>query len=340
MQRKYIYFIIYLIITISIIAFLSLFYFLPRNNDNNIQQTITELYQKYLRTTGGKNADYIPVLAKVNPTLFAIAIVKTNGEIISIGNDNISFPLESVVKPFIYAVALQDNGEQTVTEKIGFNATGHKFNSVVAIEERPNHLQNPSVNAGALQATSLIKGKNGEEKWQRILDLVKKSSDGKPILGVEVYQSEAATNQRNRAIAELLSSYQMLLGDPLEAVDIYTKACSILVTAKQLALLGATLANNGVNPMTHEQVIAPKYVQDMLSDMVTNGMYDNSGMWFWKVGLPTKSGVSGGMLAIVPNKMAIVVFSPPLDETGNSVKGQLVIEELSKRWNLHLLSET
>lgn len=329
--------IIILFLLICALTFVSIKYYFFSINKQKTNTSLTSIYQKYKNVSGGTVAQYIPALAKVNPALFAIAIVAVNGETQAIGDADVPFAIESASKPFVYALALQDNGEKFMTEKIGHNATGHKFNSVLAIEERPDHIQNPSVNAGAIQITSFIKGTNSTEKWNRVLNLMQQFSENKIYLGEAVYQSETATNQRNRAIAELMSSYHLLDGDPLDAVDRYTKACSIMVTAKQLAIMGATLANKGVNPITHQQVISEQFARDIVSDMLINGLYDNSGIWFWKVGLPAKSGVSGAILAIVPNKMAIVVFSPPLDEIGNSVKGQLVIEELSRNWKLHLL---
>ena len=311
-----------------------------RNLPTDIDQALSIEYQKYKGHTKGKVADYIPELAKVNPGLFAIVIVTVNGEIKSIGNADIPFAIESVVKPFVYALALQDKGEKLVTEEVGLNATGQRFNSMLAIEQSATHLQNPMVNAGAIQVNGLINGKNREEKWQRVLNFIQHTSDGNPYLGDSVYQSEMATNQHNRAIAELLNSYNMIKGDPVDAVDRYTKACSIMVTAKQLALMGATLANDGVNPLTHQRVIAHHVVVDVLSEMTINGLYENSGKWFWTVGIPAKSGVSGAILAIVPHQMAIVVFSPRLDESGNSIRAQEVITDLSKRWKLHLLDDS
>lgn len=328
--------IILLFLLLCVLAYAGFKYYLTTQKQHT-NTPLTTIYQKYKNVSGGTVAQYIPELAKVNPALFGIAIVTVKGEIETIGDANIPFAIESATKPFVYALALQDNGEKFMADKIGHNATGHKFNSIIAIEERPDHIQNPSVNAGAIQITSYIKGTNGADKWNRVLNIMQQFSDGKIYLGDTVYQSEMATNQRNRAIAELMSSYQLLDGDPIEALDRYTKACSMMVTAKQLAIMGATLANKGVNPITHQQVISGQYARDIVSDMLINGLYDNSGIWFWKVGLPAKSGVSGAILAIVPNKMAIVVFSPPLDEIGNSVKGQLVIEELSRQWKLHLL---
>jgi len=304
---------------------------------NDIKQVVSDIYQKYKNIKGGKNADYIPELSKVNPLLFGITIVTVDGDIESIGDSAIPFAIESISKPFVYALALHDNGEKIISEKIGLNATGHSFNSLIAIAESPNHLQNPLVNAGAIQVTSFIKGKNNIDKWNRVLKFIRKLSDGKPYLGETVYRSEVASNQHNRAIAALLHAYDRMGSDPLDAVDRYTMACSIMVTTKQLALMGATFANNGVHPITHHRVISSHYVKDVLSQMVINGLYETSGAWFWTVGIPAKSGVGGGILAIIPNQMAIVVFSPPLDEAGNSVRAQQVITELSQHWNLHLL---
>ena len=304
---------------------------------SDAKQILNEVYQQVKNNQKGKNADYIPELGKVNPALFGIAIATTDGKIMTIGDVDVPFAIESISKPFVYALALHDNGEQMVTEKVGLNATGRPFNSVMAIEEQPNHLQNALVNAGAIQITSMIHGQDSNAKWEKVLDLMKKLSDGKPFLGMSVYQSEIATNQHNRAIAELLNSYGMMSSDPFDAVDRYTKACSVMVTTKELAWMGATLANGGVNPLTHQRVIPPAFVRDVLSEMVVNGLYENSGAWWWSVGLPAKSGVGGGIVAVVPGKMAIAVFSPPLDEAGNSVRAQEAIKELSRRWKLHLL---
>ena len=307
-------------------------------SSDEIKQALTDMYQKYKDTTGGKNADYIPELAIVNPAFFGIAIATVNGDIYSIGDANVPFAIESISKPFVYALALQDVGEKMVTNKIGLNATGRHFNSLIAIKESPHHLQNPLVNAGAIQVTSLIRGKNSHEKWERVLNFIRRMSDGKPYLSKIVYQSEMATNQHNRSIAELLNDYKMMDGDPFDALDRYTKACSIMVTARQLAIMGATLANNGTNPLTHQPLLSSLVVRDVLSEMVINGLYEESGSWFWRVGIPAKSGVGGGILAVVPHKMAIVVYSPPLDDAGNSVRAQKVVNDLSNRWNLHLLS--
>ena len=311
----------------------------PELKPAEIQAAVESAYDSIKDTQGGKNADYIPELAKVNPHYFALTVMTVDGTIYSKGDDTVLFPLESVAKSFIYALALEDNGVDFISKNIGLNATGQKFNSVMAIEQMPNHLENPMVNAGAIQITSTIKGKDSEDKWQRMLKFIQDLSDGKPHLGMKVYQSETDTNQHNQAIAKLMESYGMLFDDPVASLDRYTKECSILVTSKQLALMGATLANKGGNPLTHQRVIDPLYVQDTLSMMTVAGLYENSGSWWFKVGLPGKSGVGGAIVAIVPEKMAIVAFSPPLDDAGNSVKGQAAIEILSTQLQLHILAE-
>jgi glutaminase len=311
----------------------------PPEKPQNIQQTLESVYAQTKDLSGGKNADYIPELGKVNPNYFGIVVITVDGKIYSVGDTKIPFAIESIVKPFTYALAIQDNGEEIMESKVGMNATGQKFNSVMAIEQMPNHLENPLVNAGAIQVASLIKGKDNDEKWNRILAYTQALSDGKPYLGTAVYESESSTNQHNQAIGKLLESYGLITTDSLPAVDLYTKACSIMVTAEQLALMGATFANGGVNPLSHQAVIDPKFVKDALSMMTVAGLYENSGAWWLKVGIPAKSGVGGGIIAIIPHKMAIVAFAPPLDEAGNSVKAQAAIEELSKTWNLHVLAK-
>lgn len=328
---KIIFFIIFYLYTIQSHS--------AQNESANAIHVLKRVYHQYKSLQNGKNADYIPELAKVNPRYFGIAIVTVDGQITTMGDADIPFAIESISKPFVYALALQENGEKLLTDKIGLNATGHGFNSIIAIEEKSDHLQNPLVNAGAIQVTGFIKGKNSAEKWQKVLAFFKTLSDGKPYLGEPIYRSEVESNQRNRGIVELLNAYGLMSTDPQDALDRYTKACSIMVTAKQLALMGATLANKGVHPLSHQSLIAPLYVRDVLSQMTINGLYENSGTWWWTVGLPAKSGVGGGILAIVPGKMAIAVFSPPLDAAGNSVRAQAVIRDLAQQWKLHIFDQ-
>ncbi len=301
-----------------------------------IQDTLNTIQLKYQKPGPGQLADYIPELAKVDPKLFAVVVMTTDGKIYSVGNANAVFPLESVSKPFTYALALIQNGTAAVSKKINLNATGHPFNSIEAVSESLNHTQNPLVNAGAIIITSMLKGNDNADRWQNVLDFFGELSDSKPYLGQAVYHSEMATNQHNQAIAMLLNSFGAL-EEPFDAVDRYTKACSVMVDAKQLAVMGATLANNGVNPLSKKEVVPPDYVRDVLSQMVTSGLYENSGVWWTTVGIPAKSGVSGVILAVVPGKMAIVVYSPLVDKAGNSVRAQQVIQDLANQWHLHLL---
>lgn len=303
---------------------------------NDADSTLMTIYNKYKAVKKGQNASYIPELAKTDSRLFAISIATVDGHVISIGDDRIPFSLQSISKIFAYALAIEDNDPQTIFKEIGLDATGEKFNSIAAVENKIGQA-NPYVNAGAIQTTSYIKGHDSHEKWNRMLTLFKALSDGKPYLSEPIYLSETQTNMRNHAIAHLLKSHSKLVGEPEDALDRYTKACSVMVTSKQLALMGATLANNGVNPITKQKVISSAVIKSVLAQMVINGLYEKSGTWFVKAGVPTKSGVSGGLLAIIPNKMAIAVYSPPLDGSGNSVKGQMVLRDLSAQWRLHLL---
>lgn len=304
---------------------------------SDYKTTLKTVYQQYQSETSGNNADYIPELAKANPHYFAISIATVDGQVVSIGDSNRPFSLQSISKVFAYALALKDNDEHVIFHHIGLDATGEKFNSINPIEKnRPGSL-NPYVNAGAIQTTSYIKGKDSLDKWQRLLTFLNSFGNHKLSISQRIYNSETDTNTRNNAIAHLLKSRDMLKGDPQDVLDRYTKACSVMVTTQELALMGATLANNGVNPKTKQTVISPSITRHVLSQMLVNGLYEKSGTWFVTIGVPAKSGVSGGLLAIIPNKMAIAVYSPPLDSTGTSVRGQKVIQALSDRWGLHLL---
>lgn len=302
------------------------------------KQDLKTIYEEVRPNQAGKNADYIPALAEVDRNDFAIAVMDVDGHEIAIGDVNVAFPLESVVKPFAYALALMDYGLAYITAKVGVNATGRPFNSLRAIEDSPNHLQNPLVNAGAIQIASLIKGENSKIKWERMLSLLQSMSDGRLYLGEKVFASEMATNKRNRAIAQLLDAYGLMYGDSDDAVMRYTKACSVMATVHQLVVMGATLANDGVHPVSHARILSADAVRAVMSQMIINGLYENSGAWFMAVGIPAKSGVSGVILAVVPHHMAIVVYSPPIDSAGNSVRAQEVIKLLSQKWKLHLLN--
>ena len=303
-----------------------------------VESVVREAYDKFKGDTAGKNADYIPYLAQVDPKLFGIAIVTTDNQVITLGDVTYSFSIQSISKVYTLALAMEELGADAVFKKVGSEPTGRPFNSPLAVVDMPTHTGNPLVNAGAIATTSLVSGRDAQEKWNKILDFYSRAAGEKLTLIDEVYKSEAATNTGNKALAMLLAKYDRIYADPFESVDIYTKQCSVGVNAAQLARMGATLANNGVNPTTGEQVIKREDIPHILSTMTMAGLYDGSGGWAWNVGLPAKSGVGGGIVAIAPGKGAIAVFAPPLDEAGNSVKAQEVIDYVAQRLNYNLYS--
>src|ERR1700739_2059693 len=303
-----------------------------------VDAVIHEAYEKFKSDTNGKNADYIPYLAKVDSKLFGIAVVTTDNQVLTLGDVDYPFSIQSISKVFTLALAMEELGPNKVFEKIGSDPTGRAFNSPLAVVDMPTHTGNPLVNAGAIATTSLVSGKDAKEKWNKILDFYGKAAGDKLVLIDEVYKSETATNTGNKALSMLLAKYDRIYADPFVSVDIYTKQCSVGVNAVQLARMGATLANNGVNPATGVQVIKSEDIHHILSTMTVAGLYDGSGGWAWHVGLPAKSGVGGGIVAIAPGKGAIAVFAPPLDEAGNSVKAQEVIEYIANKLNYNLYS--
>jgi glutaminase len=303
-----------------------------------VAAVVQEAYDKFKDDNKGKNADYIPYLAQVDSKLFGIAIVTTNNDVITMGDVKYSFSIQSISKVYTLAMVMDALGSDKVFEKVGSEPTGRPFNSPIAVVDMPTHTGNPFVNAGAIATTSLISGSDANDKWNKILEFYSRVAGEKLTLIDEVYKSEAATNTGNKALSMLLAKYDRIYADPFESVDIYTKQCSVGVNAVQLARMGATLANNGINPATGEQVIKAEAVPHILSTMTEAGLYDGSGGWAWNVGLPAKSGVGGGIVAIVPGKGAIAVFAPPLDEAGNSVKAQKVIEYVSNKLHYNLYS--
>jgi glutaminase len=307
-------------------------------NTARVEAAVREAYEKFRNDTSGKNADYIPYLAQVDSKLFGVAVVTTDNQVFEIGDVKYSFSIQSISKVYTLALAMEELGHDRVFERIGSEPTGRAFNSVTAVVEMPTHTGNAFVNAGAIATTSLITGKNEDEKWNKILDFYSKVAGEKLVLIDEVYKSEAATNAGNKALSMLLAKYERIYADPFESVDIYTKQCSVGVNATQLARMGAVLADNGKNPATGEQVIKVEDVPFILSTMTMAGLYDSSGAWAWHVGLPAKSGVGGGIVAIVPGKGAIAVFAPRLDDAGNSVKAQEVIEYVADKLDFNLFS--
>ncbi|MFD1198084.1 glutaminase A [Brucella gallinifaecis] len=295
-----------------------------------ILDAIDTAYQYGNATTGGKNADYIPFLAKVPSDLFGISVITADGQCFKKGNHDYKFALESISKVFTLALVMENIGADAVREKLGDSPTGLPFNSVQAIELHDGKPLSPLVNAGAIAAASLVPGDDVESCWANILGMQSQFAGRSIELSDEVNRSEQDTNFHNRAIAWLLYSAGTCYSDPMRAVDIYTRQCSTLVDCVDLATMGATLAAGGINPVTKKRVIQEKHVAPLLAEMMMEGLYTSSGDWAYTVGLPAKSGVGGGLVAIIPGKCAIAAFSPPLDEAGNSVRAQAAIAKMEE----------
>jgi glutaminase len=302
----------------------------------DLQSVVNQAYEKFKGDTSGKNADYIPYLASVPSNLFAVVIVTADGQVFSAGDIDYAFSIQSCSKVFTMCQVLEESGEDAVFKKIGVEPTGMPFNSVVALGMNNNRAVNPLVNAGAMASVSLVKAGSAAERWDKILAYQSKFAGEQLKLIDEVYKSEAESNFRNRGIAWILYNNGNLFCDPPEATDVYTKQCSIGVTAKQLAVMGATLANGGVNPITKDRCLESKFVPRALAVMMMAGFYDESGAWAYNDGLPAKTGVGGGIFAVVPGKMAIVGFSPPVNEAGNSVRATEAIDYVVKQLDVDL----
>ena len=273
---------------------------------------------------------------RVPSDLFGICVVGTNGAVHSVGAAEHEFSIMSVSKPFVFALVCQVIGAAQAREKLGANATGYAFNSVAGIERSPNGRTNPMVNAGAIATTSLVPGATVDAKWKFIHDGLSQFAGRKLPMNEEVLKSASETNFRNRSIAQFLLSVNSIYCDPMEAVDLYTRQCSLNVSAKDLAVMGATLADGGVNPVTKERVVDPTVCHYALAVMTTAGLYETSGDWLYDIGLPGKSGIGGGIVTVSPGKGGLGTFAPPLDAAGNSVKGQLVARYLSQRLGMDL----
>ncbi|EJB8471872.1 glutaminase A [Citrobacter freundii] len=291
---------------------------------------IEQAHQKFKSNNDGKVADYIPALATYSPKNFAITIATVDGKIYQVGDVNKPFPMESLSKVFTMALAMEQHGPQVVLDKLGANATGMPFNSGLAVELTKGAPENPLVNAGAMSTVSLIEAKDKTDRWNKILDNLNVWADAKLTVNEPVFKSEMDTNQHNQALAKLMESYNSFYGNTDEAVEIYTRQCSVDITVEQLAKMGAVLANKGKSPFNGKQLLNEKYVPQVLAEMAIAGLYDGSGKWLYTVGLPAKSGVGGGMVAVVPGEYAIAVYSPPLDEAGNSVRAQKTIEYVAE----------
>jgi glutaminase len=303
-----------------------------------VQELVDRTHEKYRSVDDGAVADYIPALASARRDLFGICVVGVSGGVCEVGDTQHQFSIQSVSKPFVFALVCQAIGSTAARAKLGVNNTGLPFNSVMAVELNDDRTMNPMVNAGAIATTSLIPGDTAEDKWENLTAGLSLFAGRDLTLDAEVYKSESATNLRNQGIAHLLDSYGRMYCKPDEATDIYTRQCSLSVTTRDLALMAATLANGGVNPVTGQQVIAAEHCRPVLAVLATAGLYERSGDWLYDVGLPGKSGVSGGIVTVAPGKGGMATFSPPLDATGNSVRGQLVTRDLSEALGLNVFS--
>jgi glutaminase len=305
----------------------------------DVQKAVDAAHAKYRSLKEGKNADYIPALAKVDPNLFGIAIVTADGKVISAGDIKTEVSIQSISKVFTMAQVIQEQGLDAIEKRIGVDATGARFNSIIAIEAVRGVIgtgapeMNPLVNPGAISATSMVTGGSADAVWKKIIGFHNDAAGRELRVLQDVYKSEADTNQRNQAIGALMLAYGYIKDNWQQAVDLYTRQCSIGVNAQDLATMAATLAFGGINPVTKKRVMDPDKVPGVLAVMATAGLYDDSGKWLYHTGLPAKSGVGGGIIAVAPGKFGIAVVSPPLDDAGNSVRAQRAITDIVKALN-------
>jgi glutaminase len=298
-----------------------------------INSALQAAYSKYKTLNEGKNADYIPALAQVDPNTFGIALITVDGRVYTAGDIKAEVSIQSISKVFTMAKVIEEQGPDAILKTVGVDATGMRFNSIVAIEMEKKLLGGPEmnslVNPGAIATTSMVKGTTRDEVWTSILSYYSDFA-GRPLsVDQEVFKSEADTNQRNQAIGALMLAYGYIKSNWQQAVDIYTEQCAVSVNARDLAQMAATLANGGRNPITGRQLMQADNVPKVLAVMATAGLYDDTGKWLYRTGLPGKSGVGGGLIAVSPGKFGIAVISPPLDEAGNSVRAQNAIADIS-----------
>jgi glutaminase len=301
----------------------------------DVQKAVDAAYAKFKDLKEGKNADYIPALAKVDPSLFGIAVVTADGKVYTAGDVKTEVSIQSISKVFTMAQVIQEQGLESIEKRIGVDATGARFNSIIAVEGVRTVVgsgapeMNPLVNPGAISATSMVAGGSADAVWKKIIGFHNDAAGRELTVLQDVYKSEADTNQRNQAIGALMLAYGYIKDDWQQAVDLYTRQCSIGVNARDLATMAATLAFSGSNPVTKKSVMDAAKVPGVLAVMATAGLYDDSGKWLYHTGLPAKSGVGGGIIAVAPGKFGIAVVSPPLDDAGNSIRAQRAITEVS-----------
>ncbi|MBW4659303.1 MAG: glutaminase A [Drouetiella hepatica Uher 2000/2452] len=309
------------------------------NDAAEFQAYLEDLHRQHQSLTIGKVADYIPELAKANPDWFSICVATVDGQVFTTGDAEQLFTIQSISKVFVQGLALEDHGRDYFLTRVGVEPTGDAFNSIV-LDEQSKRPYNPMVNAGAIATTSLIKGTSPTDRLNRMLDMFRRYIGHDIFVDISTFTSERTTGNRNRAMAYLMYNFGMIDARIEEALDLYFQQCSIMVNCRDLAVMAATLANRGVNPITGDRAVAPNYIRDILSVMYTCGMYNFAGEWAYKIGLPAKSGVSGGIIVVVPDQIGIAIFSPLLDSRGNSVRGVKVCEDLSEHFDLHLFDSS
>ncbi|MBV8842468.1 MAG: glutaminase A [Bryobacterales bacterium] len=303
-----------------------------------ITEWVAEAYERFKSDTRGANSTVYPALERVPSHLFGICIASTTGNIYPAGDAEYEFAIMSVSKPFVFALVCQSIGPKEAREKLGANSTGLPFNSLAAIERGDRGRTNPMVNPGAIATTSLVPGDSIEARWRSIHQGLSRFAGRELCLNQEVHASASQTNSRNQSIARLLESYGRIYLHPAQAMDLYTRQCALNVSAKDLAVMGATLADGGVNPRTRERVVDPEVCHYALAVMATAGLYETSGDWLYDVGVPGKSGIGGGIVAVSPGKGALGTFAPLLDDQGNSIKGQLVAKFIAQQLGMDLFA--
>lgn len=307
---------------------------LPR--PERVRELVDEAHRRFASVDEGRQSEVYPALAQASPGMFGICVVGARGGVYGVGDFEVEFTIMSVAKPFVFALVCAALGPEELRRTIGVNATGLPFNSVSAIERGDAGHTNPMVNPGAIATTGFVPGVTGAERWGFIVDGLSRFAGRRLSLDENVYRSASATNYVNRSIANLLESRGVLPGDPIEAVDLYTRQSCLAVSARDLATMGAALALGGVNPLTGERVVDEETCRHVLAVMTTAGLYENSGDWLYDVGLPGKSGIGGGIITVAPGKGGLATFAPPLDEAGNSVRGQLAARFLSHALGLDI----
>ena len=305
----------------------------------DVRDAVQHAFEQTKAVTGGKNADYIPYLANVPSDLFGIAVCLPDGEIIAAGDTEYKFGIESVSKVPTAILTMNQYSPEEVLTKIGADATGLPFNSIMAILLEKDHPSTPLVNAGAIAACSMIKpiGKP-DAKWEAIQGFIEGLCGSSVEVIDELYKSETATNFNNKSIAWLLKNYSRIYDDPDMALDLYTRQCSMGITAEQLSICGATIANEGLNPNTNKQVFDKALAPKITSMIATVGFYQHTGDWLYTSGIPAKTGVGGGVMGVMPGVMGIAAFAPPLDDAGNSVKAQLAIKHIMNKLGMNVFN--